>query len=302
MKRNLAVVVVVFASIVMWSLDAEAQQRRRAPATTAATAEIPVQIGVGPVGFMFGAPTYPDLGFGGLVFDDQPLHTGLRIDLTAVVDADLVRQHPGLVPREYESRVIQAGEVRYAPGITSLIPSNLYFSPPIGDAMAFGSTWSLMGLGLAITPSPARLSLGASVIGTLMYLNTPATAATHYIFARPGAEINIDFELLVTQKFLISLGWASQVYVPQSIDGTGLSMLGLGGFDERSIWHIGQFYIQGHFRVPYTHSYRSTRRSQPTQQQPRQQQPAQQQESQPTQQQPTQQEQRRPVPQAPQPR
>ena len=122
-KRNLAVVVVVFASIVMWSLDAEAQQRRRAPATTAATAEIPVQIGVGPVGFMFGAPTYPDLGFGGLVFDDQPLHTGLRIDLTAVVDADLVRQHPGLVPLFIDKSTLRIIGLRT---ISTVIHSPLY--------------------------------------------------------------------------------------------------------------------------------------------------------------------------------
>ena len=238
------VAVLVVAFVGLWSVDAEAQRTR--------TAQVPVQVGVGPAGNMMGGPTFEDgLGWGGRLYDDQAIHSGLKIDIRAVISGELVRQHPGMVPRQYRSQIQQSGEVRYAPGIVSLIPTSLFLSPPIGDASAWGATWSLLGLGVPFTPSPVRTSARGAVITTAMYIDSPSVA-DHYVFLRPGVELKVDVEFQLAEDFLISVGWASQVYLPQDLDG---GILSAGGFDEDSLWHIGQFYIQGHLRIPYAHEY-----------------------------------------------
>lgn len=251
-----AVVVVVLAGNVSWVTTAHAQQSERRAQSRMATAEIPVQIGVGPAGLLFGGPTYPDFGFRGALFDDQAVHSGLRISLTAIIEEELVREHRDLVPRQYHQQIINAGEVRYAPGILAVIPSTLYLSPSLGEAMAWGGSWSLLGAGLAFSQRPVRTSLSGAVIATLMYINSASVAAEHYFFVRPGLELNLDFEVPITSNLLISVGWNSMVHLPQSLDGVGMEMLSMGSFDERSLWHIGQFYLQTHFRVPYSYQYR----------------------------------------------
>jgi hypothetical protein len=232
------------------------QQRQRAQP---GVAEIPVQIGVGPAGYILAGPTFPSLRFGGLLYEDQPLHYGLRINITAVITGDLIRNHPGLVPRQYARQIMQAGEVRYRPGVLGLIPRSLYLTPPIGNAMSVGATWAPIGLGLVLASSPVRVSVSGALIGTLMYIRSPSVATSNYLFARPGVELNLDFEIPLSERFLISLGWSSMVHVPQTLEATGLESLGMGGLDQQSLWHIGQFYVQGHYRVPYKHSYRPAR-------------------------------------------
>lgn len=239
-----AVAVSVMVFVGLWSFDAQAQRTR--------TAKVPVQVGVGPTGNLLGGPTFDDgFGWGGGLYGDQPIHSGLKIDLMAVIDAELVRRHPGMVPRQYRGRIRESGEVRYAPGIVSLIPSSLFVSPPIGDASAWGATWSLLGLGLPFTPSPVRISAKGALITTAMYIDSPSVA-DHYVFLRPGAELKFDVEFQLHEDLLISVGWASQIYIPQDLNG---GILDAGGFDENSLWHIGQFYIQGHIRIPYSHEY-----------------------------------------------
>ena len=239
-----AVFCAIVVAVGLWSMPAEAQR---------GTADVPVQVGVGPTGNMMGGPTFDDeIGWGGGLFSDQPLHTGLRISATAVIDDELVRDHPRLVPRQYRGRVQQAGEVRYSPAVLALIPSSLYLSPPIADSSAWGATWSLLGLGLPFITEPFRASLSGSVIATLMYVDSESVSAP-YFFARPGVELNLDIEFPLDDNFLISLGWASKVYLPpQPLDGTAID---IGSYGQDTLWHIGQFYIQAHFRFPYSYQY-----------------------------------------------
>ena len=233
------------AAVGLWTVDADAQQR--------GTAEVPVQVGVGPTGSMLASPVVDgEVGWGGALFDDQPVYSGLRLDVTAVIDSDLVDRHPRLVPGQYRSQIQQMGEVRYRPGVLAAIPSSLHLSPPIVDAQAWGATWSLIGVGLAPISEPFRLSAGASLIGTLMYIGSESVDAP-YFFARPGIEINIDLEVPVTDRFLISFGWASQFHAPPQ--PLSENLIAAGSFDQHSLWHIGQFYVQGHFRIPYSYSY-----------------------------------------------
>lgn len=242
--NGFAVATLAVFAMCFWSADAAAQQTR--------TAEVPVQVGVGPAAYMLGGPTFDDgVGWGGGLLDDQPIHTGLRLRLTAIIESELVEEHPGMIPSQYRGYVSNAGEVRYAPPIVALLPSSLYLSPPIADSSVWGATWSLLALGMPFTQHPVRTSARAALIATAMYISSESVQSP-YIFARPGVELQFDVEVPLDDRFLVSFGFSSQVHVPQLLDGPFTE---IGGFDADSLWHIGQIYMQGHFRFPYSYTY-----------------------------------------------
>lgn len=226
----------------LWSAPAEAQRE----------AEIPVQVGIGPAGYLLGGPSIDEVGWEGRLFDDQPIHTGLRLSIAAVVSSDLVDEHPGMVPRQHRATLREMGEVRIRPGILMVIPTDIYLSPPVNNTQMWGATWSAIGIGVALTQEPVRFSASGSVIGSLKYLQSEVLPEDHFFFARPGVELQLDFEVPVDDQFLLSFGWASKVYIPQDLDG---NVADIGEFDGDSLWHVGQFYLQGNFRFPYTHRY-----------------------------------------------
>lgn len=251
-RRSMFLLILVVVAFVVLPLDAEAQERRRG----ARVAEIPVQVGIGPAAMFLGGPTYPEWGVGGQLMEDQLIHSGIRVSLTAVIDREVARRYPNLIPRNYR-RQLERGEFRIAPAVVSLIPKTLIISPPVwGDAQAYGATWGVLGVGLPISPDPVRFSINASLIGTVMYIRSPSLQNQNYIFARPGAELRLDFEIPIETDFRLGFGFATQVYVPQTLQGTGSDSFGAGELlDERSLWNINQIYVQGHFRVPYSLKY-----------------------------------------------
>src|SRR5699024_1271545 len=146
------------------------------------------------------------------------------------ISNELVKKHRDMVPRQYGRQIAKMGEVRYRPGIVSLIPKTLYLSPAIsGDAQAWGASWSIIGAGIAKSFGNFRPSLNGSLLATAMYINSPSTQADHYFFLRPGVELGLDFEFKLTEQFLLSIGWTSQVYIPQTLRSSGIEMLGMGG-------------------------------------------------------------------------
>jgi hypothetical protein len=52
---------------------------------------------------------------------------------------------------------------------------------------------------------------------------------------------------VLTDSFLISLGYASQFYLPQAVGGDVFEWAG----DRPSIWHVSQIFMVFHWRVPY---------------------------------------------------
>lgn len=226
----------------VWSSEAEAQR----------TAQVPVQVGVGPAGYLLGGPSLDELGWEGRLFDDQPVHGGLRLSLTAVIDSDLVDEHPEMVPAQHRDRLRNMGEVRFAPAIVSLLPTDLYLSPSIDNTSIWGATWSIIGAGVALPSDMLRVSASGSVIATLKNIRSEVLPASNFFFARPGVELQFDFEVPIAERFLMSADWTSKVYLPQDLNG---NVADIGEFDGDSLWHVGQFYLQGHIRFPYTHSY-----------------------------------------------
>jgi hypothetical protein len=230
----------LLAVLMMPAHSAWAQARSRAVA-------VPVQIGVGPAGYIVGAPNLGTFRLEGPVVEDQLFHTGLRIYLAAIIDKEFVRQNPQLIPRQYRRQIMEMGEVRVSPMVANLIPSSLIISPKVRNTGIYGVTWRLIGIGLAPVSDPVRVSVNAGALATYAYMHSDTFANTHFL--RPGLEGALDIEIPFTNEFLMSFGWASQFYLPQRV---GASPIDFGAeFDSESIWHMGQLYLQFHFRVPY---------------------------------------------------
>lgn len=216
-----------------------------APAWVRAEAvTVPADIGVGPAAYVISGP----------VFDDQPVHTGLKISIQAIIDQATIRAHQDRIPASYRQQAMRMSEVRYSPSI--FIPDALIISPKIRNTGIYGVTWRPISIGLPLVDaSPVRLGLSAGLLVTyaFLYSDLPELPTTHFI--RPGLDIGAELEIAVTQSFLVSLGWASGFYVPQ-----GLGTFGMGPFgDEQSwdglrqtMWHFGQGFLKLHFRFPYT--------------------------------------------------
>lgn len=194
---------------------------------------VPVDVGVGPAAFLFFGP----------VFEDQPIHTGLKISVDAVLDREWLKKNQRLIPKRYRKQAQSLDEIRISPSI--LIPDTLIISPKVRDTGMYGATWKPLSLGLPLSKSPVRLSVGAGLLLTYAYLYSDTLADTHFL--RPGAELGVDLELQFSKSFLVSVGWESALYVPQELGGLGLPDRLRDG-----IFHVGQAYLQLHFRFPYT--------------------------------------------------
>jgi len=250
---------------------AEAQRRR----ITA-----PVDIAVGPTALLFFGP----------VFEDQPIHTGLRINVEAVLDKEWLRKHQALIPRKQRGRVSKMGEIRYAPAVLGLIPETLIISPKYKNTGMYGATWKPLGFGLGLTPSPVRLSLDAglglipeTLIISPKYKNTGMYGATWKplgfgLGLTPSpVRLSLDAGLVLTYAYMYSDTLPNTHFLRPGLQLTAdlefqvsesfLVSLGwssaayipqrVGTFTETkplngSIFHVGQAFLLLHFRVPFT--------------------------------------------------
>ncbi|NTX00246.1 hypothetical protein [Myxococcus sp. CA040A] len=194
---------------------------------------VPVDVGVGPAAYMFFGP----------VFDDQPIHTGVKLSVEAVLDKDWLKKNQRAIPTRYRKYAKSVDEVRISPSI--FIPDSFIISPKLKNTGMYGVTWKPLGLGLPLSSGPVRFSVGGGLLLTYAYLYSDTLANTHFL--RPGAELGVDLELQFSKNFLVSLGWESALYVPQS-----LGSLGLPDRVRDGIFHVGQAYLQLHVRFPYT--------------------------------------------------
>lgn len=193
---------------------------------------VPVDLGIGPAAYFISGP----------VFADQPVHFGLKFNLAAVIDQEWIQKNPRAVPRRYRGMAKNVEEVRISPSL--LIPDALFISPKIKDTGIFGVTWRPLALRVPLISGPLRLRVGAGVLATYFFLFSDTLPNTHFL--RPGVDLMAEMEIAFSKSFLISLGWASGFYVPQE-----LGSFGIGPIDN-SVWHVGQAFLQLHFRFPVT--------------------------------------------------
>jgi len=205
---------------------------------------VPVDVGVGPAAYVINGP----------VFDDQPVHTGLKISVQAIIDQATIQAHQDRIPPSYREQALRMREVRFSPSI--FIPDALIISPKLRNTGIYGVTWRPLSIGLPLVDTDSvRLSLGAGLLLTyaFLYSDLPEIPTTHFI--RPGIDLGAELEIAITPALLVSLGWSSGFYIPQ-----GLGTFGLGPFGDthdwdglrQTLWHFGQGFVKLHFRFPYS--------------------------------------------------
>lgn len=212
-------------------------RRPRRSARRSSSVTVPIDIGV--------APTFNFMT--GPIQQDQLFHTGIRFSVAAVINRELLRDQMHRVPAQYRSALKNTEEVRYNP-YSLFTPHSLIISPKIYDTGVYGIAFRPLAVGLALTPSPVRLSVDGGLMLQYMFIHSDTLPSpTHFI--RPGAEFRVDLEFpIIPNEVLMSLGWASQLYPPQRVGGYPWEWSPLG----ETIWHVGQAYLMLHIRAPYT--------------------------------------------------
>jgi hypothetical protein len=206
------------------------------PRASAEPITVPVDLGIGPAGHMFTGP----LG------DDQRFHWGLRLDLNAIIDKAMIKKHQKRVPKKYRKMALKMDEFRYKP--LWWLPDTIMLSPKLDRTSMWGLTWRPLSLGIPLVKNPVRLSIGAGLIATYLFIQSEGLESAMH-FLRPGLDLRAELILPVTSNFKLGFGWTSQFYIPQEV-GPGLK--GVGEWTEDTIWHVGQWFAQAHFLFPYT--------------------------------------------------
>lgn len=200
----------------------------------AARVTVPVDVGIGPSAYLINGP----------ISDDQFTHFGLKFNLEAVIDQEWVRKNPRAIPKKYRGMAKKITEVRISPSI--FIPDSFFISPKIKNTGIYGVTWRPLSLSQPFGPEAVKLRLSAGLLLTYAFIHSDLATIPTTHFIRPGADLSAEVEFKLSDSFLISTGWASGFYIPQQ-----LGTFGLGPLNE-SIWHVGQAFLQLHFRFPYT--------------------------------------------------
>lgn len=212
------------AALLLWVLLAAS-----ASAGTAVT--VPGDVGVGPAAyFLFGK-----------VATDQAVFAGLKVNVSAVLDSQWLKDNQETLPPAYRKYMNGVDEISVTPSL--FIPDSLIISPKVNHTSLYGVTWKPLAISLPLTTGTVRLRVNAGLDLTYAYLASNVLPTTHFI--RPGAELGLDVRFRITPSFFINLGWESQLYVPQELGALGL------GSPSDWIFHIGQAYLQVHFRFPY---------------------------------------------------
>jgi len=225
--------------------------------TAAFSTENAVNIGVGPS--IFYIPEHLE--------DDRKPFYGLKLHVKAVIDKGLIEKNKEKIPEQYRKAVQKVDEIRVG---YLLIPETVMLGlrTQEGGPEFFGATWRPVGLGIPVKIGPTKLSLNTGLLITYAFLNTgnykipnqsneeleknPDTEltfrdqVTHFL--RPGADLNLDYEVKFTKNFLTSIGWSSAYYIPQKIGG-GIGTIGADQL-EKSLWRIHQAYFMVHYRIP----------------------------------------------------
>jgi hypothetical protein len=215
------------------------------PATARNKVTVPANVGVGPAGVMAFGP----------VFQDQPLHLGLKIWIGAVIDQETIQKNIHRIQPRYRQQASQIQELRY--GAHILIPDSLIISPKLANTGILGVTWRPLSVGMPLMRADgfqARLSAGALLTYAFIWSDTLPARFTNFL--RPGIDLKAEAEVRLHPSLYLSFGWASQLYLPQEpgpnpfvVEQTFLDELPMSL--SRAIWHIGQPFVMVHYRFPY---------------------------------------------------
>ena len=217
----------------MWTLAAAVALA--APKKRPEPVEVPIDIGIGPSMNLVSGP----------VFQEQPVVTGIAFSAEAVLDNKTIRKFKNRIPAQYRKMALELDEVRIS---HPLIPHEIFLSPvgPYGATVGmYGVVFEPLSVGMPLVSEPFSFRLGLGVVLTYAYVHSQVIPSpTHFL--RPGLNPGAELEIPFSERFLVSFGWESQVYVPQPVGG---GIFEIAPLDE-SIWHVGQGFLKLHFRFP----------------------------------------------------
>jgi hypothetical protein len=206
-------------------------------AQPARAVEVPVDVGVGPAATWWTGP----------LAQDQPAHWGLKLSVAAVLDRAFIARHQARVPARYRAMAARTNGARIGPSI--FIPDALTISPKTGRTGMYGVTWRPIALSMPLARGATSLDLGVGALLTYTFIHSDAFAWQSMHFARPGLDLMLRWEVpIVADRLLVSIGWASQLYLPQNL---GASVFEPVRLDQPMVWHVGQAFLQVHWRFPY---------------------------------------------------
>ncbi len=193
--------------------------------------KVPINIGVGPA----------FLHFSGAVGSDQTWHTGIELDLAAVIDQETIRKQQHRIPRQYRALAKQVKEIKVG---YIFVPDMLIISPQYDgrNTGMYGATWRPLSPGISFG-GDVKLLVSAGVLLTYLYMHSDTLSDTHFL--RPGLDGRAELTWRISDSWLLSGGWSSGFYIPQKLGGFGL------GDAPDNIWHIGRGYGLLHYRLPY---------------------------------------------------
>jgi hypothetical protein len=219
--------------------------RRPPPTPPAGPVEIPVEVAVGPVALVPNPPA----------FFDQPVHAGLMIDVTAVIDQDLIRRYRDRAPAWARGAAGNVNEVKLTPGPLALLPETLVVSPAFSSTGMYGAIWRPFGLSIPLVDTPAfGLDTGAALSAVALFAHSSTLGVSagsggqSFTFVlRPGAQLHVTAELSLSESLRLRAGWASDFFVPQPWGRPPWELFPL----EDSLWHLGGPFFVVAYRFPY---------------------------------------------------
>jgi hypothetical protein len=247
--RTLLVVVVVVA---LGASPAEAGKRRKRrasrPPPSSGPLVVPVEVAVGPIALVPSSP----------LLLDQPVFGGIRVEVAAVVDRELIRAHASRLPAWARGVAGSVNEVKVRPSWLALLPEELVISPQVANTGMYGAIWRPFGVSLSLLEQPGfRVFAGAAVDAVALVIHSttvgvPAGAApgaqSLTLVLRPGLNATLAGEWIVSKEWRLSAGWASDVFVPQAIGRAPWEMFPV----ENALFHLGGPYLMVHGRFPFT--------------------------------------------------
>jgi hypothetical protein len=213
--RLLALVIVV-ALCCAPALAARRKRLKKRPkqAAPSGPVQVPIEIAAGPIALVPSPPA----------FGDQPVFFGLQLQMAAVVDRELIRQHKRDIPPWARGAAGNLSEVRVRPWWLALVPELLVISPQVKDTGLYGAVWRPLGVGVTLVDSPAfRVKANAALDAVALVLHSQTlgggapTSQSLTLVLRPGLNLSASAELPLTKQLLLSSGWSSDLFVPQAL-------------------------------------------------------------------------------------
>jgi len=199
------------------------------------TTQIPIDVAFGPAFHWITGP----------IQDDQAPHYGLKLSVKAIIDQATIKANKGRIPKKYRGMASKIQEARISPSI--FIPDTLFISPKTEKVGMYGINFRPIALNLPLIRKP-RLTIGLGLDLSYIYIDGEDADLGTTHFLRPGLDLAAEFEIPLSETFLISAGWQSMFFPPQEVGG---DIFAWGELDD-SIWHIGQAFVLLHFRFPYS--------------------------------------------------